>query len=64
LVIYVREPLPIVGVNLGHPVLEGYALHFILDFAPAEDALKRDELSLLENSTALYFLKTCIISCS
>jgi hypothetical protein len=54
----------LVGANLGDPVLEGCALHFILDFTIAEDAFKRDELSLLEHSTALYFLKTCIMSCS
>jgi hypothetical protein len=28
-----REPLHAVGVNLGNPVLEGCALHFVLDFA-------------------------------
>ena len=28
-----REPLHAVGVNLGNPVLEGCALHVVLDFA-------------------------------
>jgi hypothetical protein len=44
-----REPLHAVGVNLGNPVLEGCALHFVLDFAIPEGAFKRDELPLLES---------------
>jgi hypothetical protein len=36
-------------MNLGNPVLEGCALHFVLDFAIPEGAFKRDELPLLES---------------
>ena len=35
-------------MNLGNPVLEGCALHFVLDLAILEGAFKRDELPLLE----------------
>ena len=35
----------LVVVKLGDPVLAGCALHFVLDFAIAEDAFRRDELS-------------------
>jgi hypothetical protein len=60
----VGEPLLAGCVKLGEPVPEGCAPLFILEFVIAEGVFKRDELSLLEHLTALYFLKTCIISCS
>ena len=44
----VRKPLHAVGVNLGNPVLDGCALHFVLDFPTPEGAFECDELSLLE----------------
>ena len=48
-----REPLHAGGMNFGDTVLEGSALHFVLDFAIPEGAFKRDELSLLESSGEL-----------
>src|SRR3984885_5060977 len=44
-----REPLHADCVDLSDPVLEGCALHFVLDFAIPEGAFKRDELPLLES---------------
>src|ERR1700677_4938455 len=44
-----RESLHARGMNFSDTVLEGCALHFVLDFAIPEGAFKGDELPLLES---------------